>query len=219
MSRTYHQRARILVVDNSEINREMLNDILGETYEIRLAGSGREALEILEKEHWNLELVLLKLEMPDIDGYELLEIMREKMWLEEFAVIAVIASLTADVKRAYRLGACDCFRLPYVTSILNHRIENAIATHEKEYRDYLTGAYNRRGFIYMVEKFLNHCGDRSKYAIVFFNIKSFKATNELLGIKEGDRILDSLCDERAVFPETDLCGQDRSRPLCEFCRA
>ena len=76
MSRTYHQRARILVVDNSEINREMLNDILGETYEIRLAGSGREALEILEKEHWNLELVLLKLEMPDIDGYELLEIMR-----------------------------------------------------------------------------------------------------------------------------------------------
>lgn len=47
MSRTYHQRARILVVDNSEINREMLNDILGETYEIRLAGSGREALEIL----------------------------------------------------------------------------------------------------------------------------------------------------------------------------
>lgn len=71
MSRTYHQRARILVVDNSEINREMLNDILGETYEIRLAGSGREALEILEKEHWNLELVLLKLEMPDIDGYEL----------------------------------------------------------------------------------------------------------------------------------------------------
>ena len=154
MSRTYHQRARILVVDNSEINREMLNDILGETYEIRLAGSGREALEILEKEHWNLELVLLKLEMPDIDGYELLEIMREKMWLEEFAVIAVIASLTADVKRAYRLGVCDCFRLPYVTSILSHRIENAIVTHEKEYRDYLTGAYNRRGFIYMVEKFL-----------------------------------------------------------------
>lgn len=127
MSRTYHQRARILVVDNSEINREMLNDILGETYEIRLAGSGREALEILEKEHWNLELVLLKLEMPDIDGYELLEIMREK--------------------------------------------------------------------IYMVEKFLNHCEDRSKYAIVFFNIKSFKATNELLGIKEGDHILDSLYDE------------------------
>ena len=195
MSRTYHQRARILVVDNSEINREMLNDILGETYEIRLAGSGREALEILEKEHWNLELVLLKLEMPDIDGYELLEIMREKMWLEEFAVIAVIASLTADVKRAYRLGVCDCFRLPYVTSILSHRIENAIVTHEKEYRDYLTGAYNRRGFIYMVEKFLNHCEDRSKYAIVFFNIKSFKATNELLGIKEGDHILDSLYDE------------------------
>ena len=109
MSRTYHQRARILVVDNSEINREMLNDILGETYEIRLAGSGREALEILEKEHWNLELVLLKLEMPDIDGYELLEIMREKMWLEEFAVIAVIASLPSlcdkHLKSSYR--ECD----------------------------------------------------------------------------------------------------------------
>ena len=195
MSRTYHQRARILVVDNSEINREMLNDILGETYEIRLAGSGREALEILEEEHWNLELVLLKLEMPDIDGYELLEIMREKKWLDEFAVIAVIASLTADVKRAYRLGACDCFRLPYVTSILSHRIENAIVTHEKEYRDYLTGAYNRRGFIYMVEKFLNHCDDRTKYGIVYFNIKSFKATNELLGVKEGDCILRSFCEK------------------------
>ena len=56
MSRIYQQRARILVIDNSEINREMLNDILGEIYEIKLAGNGREALEILEKEHWNLEL-------------------------------------------------------------------------------------------------------------------------------------------------------------------
>ena len=67
-------------------------------------------------------------------------------------MIAVIASLTADVKRAYRLGACDCFRLPFVTSILNHRIENAIATHEKEYRDHLTRAYNRRGFVYYGRK-------------------------------------------------------------------
>lgn len=193
MSRIYQQRARILVIDNSEINREMLNDILGEIYEIKLAGSGREALEILEKEHWNLELVLLKLEMPDIDGYELLRIMGEKKWLDEFAVIAVIASLTADVKRAYRLGACDCFRLPFVTSILNHRIENAIATHEKEYRDYLTRAYNRRGFVYMVERFLNHCEDRTRYGILYFNIKNFKATNELLGVKEGDCILQSFC--------------------------
>ena len=56
MSRIYQQRARILVIDNSEINREMLNDILGEIYEIKLAGNGREALEILEKEHWNLEV-------------------------------------------------------------------------------------------------------------------------------------------------------------------
>lgn len=193
MSRIYQQRARILVIDNSEINREMLNDILGEIYEIKLAGSGREALEILEKEHWNLELVLLKLEMPDIDGYELLRIMGEKKWLDEFAVIAVIASLTADVKRAYRLGACDCFRLPFVTSILNHRIENAIATHEKEYRDHLTRAYNRRGFVYMVERFLNHCEDRTRYGILYFNIKNFKATNELLGVKEGDCILQSFC--------------------------
>ena len=193
MSRIYQQRARILVIDNSEINREMLNDILGEIYEIKLAGNGREALEILEKEHWNLELVLLKLEMPDIDGYELLRIMGEKKWLDEFAVIAVIASLTADVKRAYKLGACDCFRLPFVTSILNHRIENAIATHEKEYRDYLTKAYNRRGFVYMVERFLNHCEDRTRYGILYFNIKNFKATNELLGVKEGDCILQSFC--------------------------
>ena len=194
MNRIYPWRARILVIDNSEINREMLKDILGEVYEIRLAGSGREALEILEEEHWNLELVILKLEMPDIDGYKLLEIMGEKKWLDEFAVIAVIASLTADIKRAYELGACDCFRLPYATSILSHRIENAIATHEKEYRDYLTGSYNRRGFIYMAEKFLNHCDDRSRYGILYFNIKSFKATNELLGVKEGDRILRSFCE-------------------------
>lgn len=55
MSRIYQQRARILVIDNSEINREMLNDILGEIYEIKLAGNGREALEILEKDIgiWN----------------------------------------------------------------------------------------------------------------------------------------------------------------------
>ena len=73
---------KILIVDDSEINREILAAMLEKTYEIDMAKDGQEAIEILEKKWETYQIVLLDLNMPVINGYEVLKVMEEKQWLD-----------------------------------------------------------------------------------------------------------------------------------------
>ena len=72
---------KILIVDDSEINREILAAMLEKTYEIDMAKDGQEAIEILEKKWKTYQIVLLDLNMPVMNGYEVLKVMEEKQWL------------------------------------------------------------------------------------------------------------------------------------------
>ena len=78
---------KILIVDDSEINREILAAMLEKTYEIDMAKDGQEAIEILEKKWETYQIVLLDLNMPVINGYEVLKVMEEKQWLDSLPVI------------------------------------------------------------------------------------------------------------------------------------
>ena len=73
---------KILIVDDSEINREILAAMLEKTYEIDMAKDGQEAIEILEKKWKTYQIVLLDLNMPVMNGYEVLKVMEEKQWLD-----------------------------------------------------------------------------------------------------------------------------------------
>ena len=77
---------KILIVDDSEINREILAAMLEKTYEIDMAKDGQEAIEILEKKWETYQIVLLDLNMPVMNGYEVLKVMEEKQWLDSLPV-------------------------------------------------------------------------------------------------------------------------------------
>ena len=104
---------KILIVDDSEINREILAAMLEKTYEIDMAKDGQEAIEILEKKWKTYQIVLLDLNMPVMNGYEVLKVMEEKQWLDSLPVICISAETSeASIGKAYELGAAcaqyDC---------------------------------------------------------------------------------------------------------------
>lgn len=102
---------KILIVDDSEINREILAAMLEKTYEIDMAKDGQEAIEILEKKWETYQIVLLDLNMPVINGYEVLKVMEEKQWLDSLPVICISAETSeASIGKAYELGATVILR-------------------------------------------------------------------------------------------------------------
>ena len=119
---------KILIVDDSEINREILAAMLEKTYEIDMAKDGQEAIEILEKKWETYQIVLLDLNMPVINGYEVLKVMEEKQWLDSLPVICISAETSeASIGKAYELGATDYFTRPFDTAVVLRRVHNTIA--------------------------------------------------------------------------------------------
>lgn len=84
-------KQKILIVDDSEINRALLKEILGDGYEYLEAENGVRAVEIL-RERADVSLVLLDLIMPEMDGFDVLRVMRCYSWLEEIPVIMISAA-------------------------------------------------------------------------------------------------------------------------------
>ena len=83
----YMSKLKILIVDDSQLNREILSCMLEDKYDICEAENGKQAVEILERCHKNFKLVLLDLIMPVMDGYQVLAVMKEKQWLDMLPVI------------------------------------------------------------------------------------------------------------------------------------
>ena len=82
-------KGKILIVDDAELNRSVLADILGEKYEIIEAENGLEAIVQIKKNKHELSLVLLDIMMPKVDGFEVLAIMNKNKWLEQIPVIII----------------------------------------------------------------------------------------------------------------------------------
>lgn len=123
---------KILIVDDSEINREILAAMLEKTYEIDMAKDGQEAIEILEKKWETYQIVLLDLNMPVMNGYEVLKVMEEKQWLDSLPVICISAETSeASIGKAYELGAMDYFTRPFDTAVVLRRVHNTIALYAK----------------------------------------------------------------------------------------
>lgn len=172
-------------MDDSELSREILLSMLGGEYNLYEACNGREALEMLEERPEFYQLVLLDLNMPEIDGYGVLKVMKERGWLDELPVIII----SAEIGEANKLGVVDFISKPFDREIVRTRIKNVLAIYERYVMDSLTGGLNRKGFIRQVENLFRSGADRTQYEILFFDIKNFKAINELIGIENGDRVL------------------------------
>lgn len=184
------QKSNVLIVDDAQINRELLEYILQDRYQVYQAENGAQAIEMIESQERVYRLMLLDIQMPVMDGFGVLEYMGKKQLLKDLPVIVISGdSSDAAVLHAYKLGAVDYFSKPFSPEIVLNRVHNILSLYEHDYLDALTGGYNRGGFIRMSENVLNNASSRQNYALMFFDIKNFKATNELFGVEGGDSIL------------------------------
>ena len=128
-------KPQILLVDDSAMNRMMLTEILGDSYHILEVENGRECMEKLQAEAGNIALVLLDINMPVMDGFEVLKAMNANHTIEDTPVI-MISSEDSDaaIRRSYELGASDYVNRPFDARIVYRRVTNTIKLYAKQRR-------------------------------------------------------------------------------------
>lgn len=120
-------KAKILVVDDMEINRDILEDILGDTYEIIKASDGKEALSIVDKEKDSLSVILLDLIMPSLDGFGVLEELNNNELIKRIPVIAISSDASADSeKKCFDYGVSDFIKKPFNEILIKLRVGNVV---------------------------------------------------------------------------------------------
>ncbi len=133
MSKEQELKQKILIVDDSEMNRAILADMLESEYEIIEAENGEEAIGILEERRTELALILLDIVMPRMDGFGVLEIMNKRDWIEDVPVIMISSeSGAAPVKRAYEMGISDYISRPFDSTVVHRRVVNTIMLYAKQ---------------------------------------------------------------------------------------
>lgn len=126
-------KQKILIVDDSEMNRSILSEMLGGEYDVIEAENGAEAIAVLEKSITELSLILLDIVMPVMNGYEVLETMNSNRWIEDVPVIMISAeSSPSSVDRAYDLGVADFISRPFDSRIVHRRVINTILLYSKQ---------------------------------------------------------------------------------------
>ena len=120
-------KKKILVVDDKGMNRYMLGGIFRDNYEIVEAGGGKEAIAIIEKEYDELAVILLDIIMPGIDGFGVLDYMREHDFLSKDPVVIVTDdSSEATAVKAFEYKVADMVIKPFEPRIIKRRVENII---------------------------------------------------------------------------------------------
>lgn len=129
------EKQKILIVDDSEMNRALLVDILEEQYDVVEAENGVEAISVLSKQRTDFSLLLLDIMMPEMDGFEVLAYINKHQWNDTFAVIMISADDSpANIKRAYDLGAFDYISRPFDSTIVQRRISNTMFLYARQQR-------------------------------------------------------------------------------------
>ena len=126
------EKQKILIVDDSEMNRAILTGILDDGYDFLEAENGLQALDVL-RAHRDISLVLLDIVMPELDGFGVLSVMGEQHWIDQTPVIMISAeSDSMLVERAYQLGATDYISRPFDKSVVRRRVINTLMLYSKQ---------------------------------------------------------------------------------------
>ncbi len=133
MSVNGESRQRILIADDSEMNRSILADMLEDEYDLCEAENGVEAVAVLEREGVGISLVLLDIVMPEMDGFGVLEVMNKYHWIDDIPVILISAENSRGfVERAYDLGVTDYISRPFDAAIVRRRVVNTLMLYAKQ---------------------------------------------------------------------------------------
>lgn len=128
-------KLEILIVDDSQINREILAEMLGDEYRIHDAASGKECIKLLDQYGTGISLVLLDIVMPEMDGFEVLDYMAERHWIEDIPVIMISSEdSVSSIRKAYELGVSDYISRPFDAHVVYQRVFNTIKLYAKQRR-------------------------------------------------------------------------------------
>lgn len=118
---------KILIVDDAELNRELLADILEDDYTIEMAEDGDEAIKKIKEDHRGFRAVLLDLQMPKTDGFAVLEEMRKNGWLDRIPVLIISGEQAIEIEnRCFELGVSDFIHKPFEPSLVKNRVKNNV---------------------------------------------------------------------------------------------
>lgn len=206
-------KRKVLVVEDSVINRTMLGAILSSEYEVFEAENGEEALAVLKEHHEAISLILLDIMMPVMDGYTFLSIMKAE---PAYTSIPVIVTTQSDSEEdeiaALAHGASDFVAKPYRPKVILHRVASIIHLRETAAMvnlfkyDRLTGLYSQEFFYQRVRETLLRNPDRD-YDIICTDIENFKLINDIFGVSEGDELLRNTADcFKECIAENGICA-------------
>ena len=135
LEKLLQNKSQILLVDDSAMSRMILKEILGGDYSILEAENGQECLEKMQAEAGNIALVLLDINMPVMDGFEVLKAMNVNHTIEDIPVIMISSDDSdAAIRRSYELGASDYVTRPFDARIVYRRVTNTIKLYAKQRR-------------------------------------------------------------------------------------
>lgn len=196
---------KILVVEDVQINRQILCNILGEEYETVQAENGQVALDKLGEYGDEIILILLDIIMPVMDGYTFLTAVKEN---SDYASIPVIVTTSNDSEedevKALSLGATDFIRKPYRPQIVKHRVDGIINLRETAAMvslmkyDQLTGLYAKEYFYKLATDVIRQNPD-TEYDIICSDIEDFSLINDMFGHSVGNELL---CIAADILSET-----------------
>ena len=189
----------VLIVDDQEINRDVLGMILEDDYDILYASNGREALQMIEEYRDSLSVVLLDLIMPEMDGFKVLDCVRNDDLLKAIPIIVLTAERNAELK-ALEMGAADFITKPFdMHEVILARVGRIIELSEGRQLiqaaefDSLTKLYSRNFFFEYANRIHQYHPNWSMDAIIV-DIEQFHSVNALNGREFGDRVLAAIGD-------------------------
>ena len=128
------EKSTILIVDDSELNRTVLADILGDEYNFIEAENGARAIELL-RTHTDIDLILLDMVMPEMNGFDVLTAMNNNRQIEDIPVVMISAENGIEhIERAYDLGVTDYISRPFDCMVVRRRVVNALVLPAKQKR-------------------------------------------------------------------------------------
>ena len=131
---TMSEKEKILIADDSAMNRAILTEMLGDGYEILEAENGRQAVSIMQT-NVDIDLLLLDIMMPEMDGFDVLAMMNKYHWIDDIPVIMISAeNASSYVERGYDLGATDYISRPFDMAIVRRRVINTLMLYAKQKR-------------------------------------------------------------------------------------
>ncbi len=206
----------LLIVDDQEIDRDILSNILGADYNILTAKNGKQALDIVDKKGNILAAILLDIMMPVMDGYQVLQQLHEENGVSEIPVLVLSQENNGESElKALTMGASDFIPKPYHASVLKHRLMRAIQMHEASkkidmlQRDKITGLYTKEAFAEHAAHILKEQKE-VEWDMIALDIDHFKLVNESYGRQVGDELLAYFAKLLKHYSETKNCICTRS---------